>query len=1561
MKIRRLEVVAWVLIGTATTLLAADGTWIAPGGGAWSDTSKWQNQTVAEGSGATATFDAAGSGTVNNDMTALALRGVLLGGAGYTLAGNTLALDAAGFITVLGGSHTVGLPLTLGGDTTVTAASGAALALDGDIDGAGGLTLSVGNVALGGANTFSGPFNHVRGIISFADPAALGASTAPAILGEGAYRYTGPSATFARGLTLRAGVQAATNRAAVIDITDPDTTLTVSGRVRTEGGAFVKTGPGTVAFTYPGAQTIGLNSYGTANGVLAFDEDGILTNGNNRFTIERGTMRLGAPGQTNVIQAGWVGCRSLYSPTLEINGGYHRFVNDYFTIARGTGTIASPQSPGMIVDGGATVVMEGSGFVMDNAHGQSNHRGRPWLRVDGGSTFKVNGHVFLGENDRATGTVDIVNGSTFISDNQTHNRGMIVSPATGADMTITFDSVSTNQAYLMRVGRGGKVTYKGGSVLELDGSPTTATAGGNTEGSVTFDNATLRQRTPSRSSDWFPGSHDLSVGPGGLTVDVSKYAWIGPALKAAGTGGAITKTGPGMLAISSPQVPVTVAEGTLALVADAVNVAPASSASVTALPGAAVEVSGANALAVTPVTTDALLLKAPSLTAYPDEWVFQKAAQAGRNDGHLRLTPDHSAGNGYAWLARKRAVTGPWTARFTYRVFAQMTQPADGVALIIQNDARGTSVSEGGAQNVGYQADTGVPGITNSVAIGLLGYAGYRWLTLGQAGLWTVTNTVLPVLDNSGAPWHVTVRYDGAGTLGVEVERPDRLFRHAQTYAVNLADEVGADEAYVGFAAGTGGSWGAHTITDFTFESDVDSPRSAAIPYRLGGAFTLGADETLAVSLRLSTMHSAFALGSLTYSAGAALDISTTAADAIPVPVPLPAITLADQPLWSLSGSARWLPDGTLAHTIAASGQPGGGSLTTNRYPVAGSWTAQIGYAFGEASPWPADYIQFRFVNGSRNFAVQWRYYDGNIRSTRLKIVKNNDTQVITDDIAPVTLTNRIPATFIVNYDSPAKVLTVTSVQDGVGTNVTAISDIDIAAVLGTTEAQIGFDGATGGQWTENIITDFSFTPLSLPDLAPTPSSSAPASLAFDSYSGTGPLTVRGGTLNLPGNIDRPTANLAIKLEDGAGLLLGKTSLAPLDSTLNPRSDWLFSAIGSWASGGAMQFCAAVNSTNGTVTSTRRVRVSDAWTCSFDYTWGKGMNSPADAFCMFLHNDPRGPGYSRGNTTGAGFEGMQNSVGVRWYFYPYNTTGYKNRVTIGYGGVFPVASMQLHEPVIFYSNAVTRVTVQYDPIAKTLTSIIGNDGPRSDTLNPSREFRAVTNVFTDVDIAQRVGGDYAYVGFGGGTGGVNAEMRACGVHFASDTPYDAMSDVDSLASLELPAGATGHVTLDSPVPDATFNIPALTLGDGATFALAACDTSIPTLALSAVTLNGDGTLDVAATARCEAGTVTGTGSLAKRGAGTLALADIAAYTGDTQLEAGTLALDAARLPRTDLHVTSGATLNLAFTGKQYVHALFVNGAPMPGGCYTAANAAWITGPGTLIVTYPPSGSILFLR
>lgn len=50
-----------------------------------------------------------------------------------------------------------------------------------------------------------------------------------------------------------------------------------------------------------------------------------------------------------------------------------------------------------------------------------------------------------------------------------------------------------------------------------------------------------------------------------------------------------------------------------------------------------------------------------------------------------------------------------------------------------------------------------------------------------------------------------------------------------------------------------------------------------------------------------------------------------------------------------------------------------------------------------------------------------------------------------------------------------------------------------------------------------------------------------------------------------------------------------------------------------------------------------------------------------------------------------------------------------------------------------------------------------------------------------------------------------------------------------------------------------------------------------------------------------------------------------------------------------------------FTGRRYVHALFADGAAMRGGIYTSSNDAWISGPGTLVVTYPPVGMGLQMK
>jgi autotransporter-associated beta strand protein len=263
---------------------------------------------------------------------------------------------------------------------------------------------------------------------------------------------------------------------------------------------------------------------------------------------------------------------------------------------------------------------------------------------------------------------------------------------------------------------------------------------------------------------------------------------------------------------------------------------------------------------------------------------------------------------------------------------------------------------------------------------------------------------------------------------------------------------------------------------------------------------------------------------------------------------------------------------------------------------------------------------------------------------------------------------------------------------------------------------------------------------------------------------------------------------------------------------------------------------------------------------------------------------------------------------------------------------------------------VTAFSLRYEPAVGTLTSVMSRDG------------LVVTNTFTGINLAADVQDTAAYIGFGSGTGGSYQELFVSDFRVAYDTPADAGAGPDDLAALTLPGASTNTVTLDTSLPGRLFRITSADVGDGATLGVNAAREP-GTLVFGATALAGNAAFEIETGCTLAVTDVTGGEDIVKRGAGTLALAGAtAAYAGDTRLEGGTLALDAARLPRaTDLHVSTGATLSLAFTGKQYVHALYVDGAPMPGGVYTAAKAAWITGPGTLVVTYPPVGSMLFLK
>lgn len=1541
----------------AAFLQAADGTWINSGssGGDWSVAGNWASDTPASGSGSTAFFTT-GSGTVNNDVTDLALLGVQLSGAGFTLAGNTLTLDSAGFITVLGGSHAVNLPLALSGGTALEVASGQTLTLGGALSGAGGLTVYGGRVVLGNAaNAYQGATIHKTGILEVASVDALGDSSADSanlVLGEGTFRYTGPSATLERGYTLIPGVSS--NRAAVIDVTDAAATLTVAGRVLAPGGSFIKTGEGTLAYTYPGYQELNKSKLSNKeNGVITYDVNGVAaTNEYAAFTVEKGRLILGAPGQTNVINSGsgWIGCKTLASPRMDIIGGVTRFQSGWLSVGRGTGTAAFPQSPSLHIRDSA-VYFEGSGLCLDNANGVNPHRCRPVLTISN-SLVQATQNYILGEHDSVTGRVDVGAGSHMICNQQTdHRYGMQVAQSYGpnVDMAVTFDGASTNSTYLLRVNQGGKLTYKGNSVLVLDHTPTQLVMSTSLQsGLVRFDGATLRQRTPQRLADWLINHTNLLVGANGMTLHTDSRAWLDNALlpDPSSPGGSATKTGAGTLALGSAlKVPLTVSEGAVALAVNNVYTNTGPTPAYTFAPGTAMDVSGINALRDFAFASGAVV---PRLDLYPntfvqmtDSWTYNGSAMR-RRDGLLLLTRDFGNEYGSAFLNLKRDVSVAWTAEFAWRVYSTSATPADGFALVLQNDARGPRAIGQQATFLGYGGAVGNR-ITNSLAIGFDIYN--QRLYLGTNGVWASAFAQTP--DLRSAPAYIAVSHDGAGTMTVRIRSLGNDYSYSLPAALTAA--IGSTEAYVGLSAGTGGSPGIHSISAFTF--DAGAPSGTAVRY--GGSATLAASGTLSAVLRPTARQNGFVLGNLTHVGGSVLDVSTdpalaAAPSTIDVPPPL-----TEQSLWRLNGTARWKADGAVATSTNAVNQGPGSVFTLNRYPISGSWTARFHYDVGNASGLPADYFCFMLQNESQGSAyvtdppasglsVQWRYYDGAIHSTRLKICTNGTTTVITDALAPVSITNRVPVDFTVAYDDVGHAITVTSVQAGIGTNTTVIPNVNLPFIMkGAERAYVGFLGRTGGEYTENIISDFSFERTGGAEGAV---SDTPY-LAFSEITGTGSLVKRGNAaLGLVGDIDHATSNLSVRLEEG-GLVLRKSSIEPFGQSAGARSDWVLSTQALWTDDSTLQPCPYKSNVNGTVTTVRRVRVSDAWTASFTFQFGQRTVKPAEAFCFFLHNDPRGPGYSAGNTSMAGFEGMANSIGLRWFFYPdYANT---ESIILGRNGAW-VGSYQKHTPIAF-TNGPTDIVLSYNPGTTTLTSVMKQGA------------LCVTNSFTDVDIPAQVKSDYAYLGFGGGTGGSYAEMRVRDIRFSADAPTDATAGNSYLADLAVADGAAGRVTLESSLVAGTYTLAAATVGDGATLAVDAA-LQPGTLAVAAATLTGGAAFSPAAGCTLALGGVSGGSDVQKLGAGTLALTGAAAYAGDTFLTSGTLALDAARLPATtDLHVTSGATLNLAFTGKQFIHALFVDGAPMPGGQYTAAKVSWITGPGTLVVTYPPVGTALMLR
>jgi hypothetical protein len=177
----------------------------------------------------------------------------------------------------------------------------------------------------------------------------------------------------------------------------------------------------------------------------------------------------------------------------------------------------------------------------------------------------------------------------------------------------------------------------------------------------------------------------------------------------------------------------------------------------------------------------------------------------------LRLT-DGGANEAASSYFSYPVYIGGFMATYTYQDVG--VAGADGMAFVVQNDARGAAALGAGGGGFGYN------GVTNSAAVEFNIYAansvGFAFRTNGVTG--KPYSSASPVNLASGDPIDVTLLYaDGVLTMTLT----DAVAQTSFTASTNIdiPGSVGADTAYVGFTGSDGSVASTQIVSNFTFVS----------------------------------------------------------------------------------------------------------------------------------------------------------------------------------------------------------------------------------------------------------------------------------------------------------------------------------------------------------------------------------------------------------------------------------------------------------------------------------------------------------------------------------------------------------------------------------------------------------------------------------------------------------------------------------------------------------------------------------------------------------------------
>jgi len=158
---------------------------------------------------------------------------------------------------------------------------------------------------------------------------------------------------------------------------------------------------------------------------------------------------------------------------------------------------------------------------------------------------------------------------------------------------------------------------------------------------------------------------------------------------------------------------------------------------------------------------------------------------------------------------------GAFRAAFTYQDVGG--GGADGTVFVLQNSPAGPWALGGGGGEIGY-----APTVSPSVGLVLNIYSGApggRGFSVGINGSLNLPYaSTAPVDLASGDPIAVSVGYDGS-SISLTLSNKVTHGTFAASAPLDIPTTVGANTAYVGFTAGSGGLLSNQRVTDFTFTS----------------------------------------------------------------------------------------------------------------------------------------------------------------------------------------------------------------------------------------------------------------------------------------------------------------------------------------------------------------------------------------------------------------------------------------------------------------------------------------------------------------------------------------------------------------------------------------------------------------------------------------------------------------------------------------------------------------------------------------------------------------------